>query len=71
MITTPTQPWGFYGRQQELAQLRGILTRKRWFFVQVAGRRRIGKTSLTQQALKQTGRDLTLYIRWITWTLPR
>jgi hypothetical protein len=31
-------------RQQELAQLRGILSRQRWFFVQVAGRRRIGKT---------------------------
>ena len=33
------------------------------FFVQVAGRRRIGKTSLIQQALKQTGRVLTLYIQ--------
>jgi uncharacterized protein len=62
MITTTT-PWGFYGRQQELTQLRGILSRQRWFFVQVAGRRRIGKTSLIQQALKQTGRDLTLYIQ--------
>lgn len=62
MITTTTS-WGFYGRQQELAQLRGILSRQRWFFVQVAGRRRIGKTSLIQQALKQTWRDLTLYIQ--------
>jgi hypothetical protein len=43
--------------------LRGILSRQRWFFVQVAGRRRIGKTSLIQQALKQTGRKLTLYIQ--------
>lgn len=60
---TTTTPWGFYGRQQELVQLRGILARQRWFFVQVAGRRRIGKTSLIQQALKQTGRDLTLYIQ--------
>ena len=62
MITTNT-PWGFYGRQQELAQLRGILSRQRWFFVQVAGRRGIGKTSLIQQALKQTGRVLTLYLQ--------
>ena len=31
--------------------------------MQVAGRRRIGKTSLIQQALKQTGRKLTLYIQ--------
>lgn len=60
---TTTTPWGFYGRQQELVQLRGILARQRWFFVQVAGRRRIGKTSLIQQALKQTGRDPTLYIQ--------
>lgn len=62
-MATAQAPWGFYGRQQELAQLRGILSRQRWFFVQVAGRRRIGKTSLIQQALKQTGRDLTLYIQ--------
>lgn len=46
-----------------MTQLRGILSRQRWFFVQVTGRRRIGKTSLIQQALKQTGRDLTLYIQ--------
>ncbi len=57
------QPWGFYGRQQELAQLRAILQRKRWFFVQIAGRRRIGKTSLIQQAMSQAGRDPTLYIQ--------
>lgn len=56
-------PWGFYGRQQELLQLRGVLSRNRWFFVQIAGRRRIGKTSLIQQALQQTGRELTLYIQ--------
>ena len=57
------EPWGFYGRQQELAQLRGILSRRRWFFVQVAGRRRIGKTALIQEALKLAGRNLTLYIQ--------
>ena len=62
-MKTNTTPWGFYGRQQELAQLRGILSRQRWFFVQVAGRRRIGKTSLIQQALRQTGREQTLYIQ--------
>lgn len=43
--------------------MRGILSRGRWFFVQVAGRRRIGKTALIQQALAQTGRDKTLYIQ--------
>lgn len=56
-------PWGFYGRQQELAQLRAILERQRWFFVQIAGRRRIGKTSLIQQAMAQVGRAKTLYIQ--------
>jgi uncharacterized protein len=60
---TSTPSWGFYGRQQELAQLRGILSRGRWFFVQIAGRRRIGKTALIQQALKQTARSQTLYIQ--------
>lgn len=58
-----SNPWGFYGRQRELAQLRTILQRRRWFFVQIAGRRRIGKTSLIQQAIKQSGRELTLYIQ--------
>lgn len=58
-----THPWGFYGRQEELTQLRNILARDRWFFVQIAGRRRIGKTSLIQQALNQTGRQQRLYIQ--------
>ena len=57
------QPWGFYGRQRELADLRAILERGRWFFVQVSGRRRIGKTSLIQQALNQAGRQKRLYIQ--------
>lgn len=43
--------WGFYGRSRELTQLRDILARRRWFFVKVTGRRRIGKTRLIQQAL--------------------
>jgi AAA+ ATPase superfamily predicted ATPase len=55
--------WGFYGRQQELAQLKAILSRQRWFFVQIAGRRRIGKTSLIQQALRASGRTLSLYLQ--------
>jgi AAA+ ATPase superfamily predicted ATPase len=55
--------WGFYGRQQELGQLRTILQRQRWFFVQIAGRRRIGKTSLIQQAMAQAGRAQMLYLQ--------
>lgn len=44
--------WDFYGRAQELEKLNEILARKRWFFCKLGGRRRIGKTSLVQQALQ-------------------
>lgn len=50
--------WGFYGRQAERRQLGDILARGRWFFVKVTGRRRIGKTTLIQQALSTTGRKV-------------
>lgn len=57
------QQWGFYGREGELAQLSAILQRDRWFFVQIAGRRRIGKTSLIHEAMLKAGRDRVLYIQ--------
>jgi AAA+ ATPase superfamily predicted ATPase len=44
--------WGFYGRTDERHHLQDILGRNRWFFVKVTGRRRIGKTTLIQQALQ-------------------
>lgn len=44
--------WGFYGRRVELQQLQEIFRKRRWFFVKVTGRRRIGKTSLIQEALR-------------------
>ncbi len=47
--------WGFYGRKQELAQIQAILDRGRFFFCAISGRRRIGKTSLIQEALRRTG----------------
>jgi len=47
--------WGFYGRGTELDTLRAILRRGRWFFAQISGRRRIGKTTLIQQALQECG----------------
>jgi AAA+ ATPase superfamily predicted ATPase len=43
--------WGFYGRSAEQEQLAAILARPRFSFVQVTGRRRIGKTALVQRAL--------------------
>ncbi len=55
--------WEFYGRQEELGRLREILRRQRWFFLKVAGRRRIGKTSLVQHALQAEGRDKILYLQ--------
>ena len=56
-------PWQFYGRRTELEQLQGILQRKRWFFLQISGRRRIGKTTLIQRALAAAGVQKTLYIQ--------
>ena len=55
--------WGFYGRKIELARLQEILSRKRWFFVKVIGRRRIGKTTLIQQALQTTGHSKVFYVQ--------
>ncbi len=55
--------WGFYGRRQELDQLRQILERGRWFFLQISGRRRIGKTTLIQRAIQAAGIQKTLYIQ--------
>lgn len=55
-----TTAWKFYGRRNELAQLQGILQRRRWFFLQISGRRRIGKTTLIQQALAGAGISKTL-----------
>lgn len=45
--------WKFYGRREQLADLERILGRNRWFFAKVTGRRRIGKTSLIQQAIQE------------------
>lgn len=56
-------PWAFYGRHTELQQLQDILSRQRWFFLQISGRRRIGKTTLIQQALQGAGITKILYIQ--------
>ncbi len=57
------QGWSFYGRRPELEQLQRILERRRWFFLQISGRRRIGKTTLIQQALQAAKVTKTLYIQ--------
>lgn len=56
-------PWSFYGRRSELQQMQRILERRRWFFLQISGRRRIGKTALIQEALRAAGVAKTLYIQ--------
>lgn len=55
--------WSFYGRRNELSQLQAILARRRWFFLQISGRRRIGKTTLIQEALSADQRARTLYLQ--------
>ena len=44
--------WRFYGRQAELHELAAMFRRNRWFFAKITGRRRIGKTTLIQNALR-------------------
>lgn len=60
---TTGRGWSFYGRRSELQQMQWILERRRWFFLQISGRRRIGKTTLIQQALKGAGIEKTLYVQ--------
>lgn len=56
--------WRFYGRERYIEQLEGIFTRGRWFFLKVTGRRRIGKTTLIQEALKTSrARRPVLYVQ--------
>lgn len=56
-------PWGFYGRGNELKTLDAIFERKRWFFAKVAGRRRIGKTTLIQRSLQRAGGKKIFYVQ--------
>jgi len=55
--------WRFYGRRLELDQLASILGRGRWFFVQITGRRRIGKTTLVQKALAREQNKPIYYVQ--------
>ena len=55
--------WRFYGRSTELDALTGILNRRRWFFAKITGRRRIGKTTLVQQAIVARGSTPLVYVQ--------
>ena len=48
--------WSFYGRAAERADLGRILASSRFFFCSISGRRRIGKTTLIREALRELGR---------------
>lgn len=52
--------WGFYGRASEQAEIERIVSSGRWFFCAISGRRRIGKTTLIQQALRSRD-DLSVF----------
>lgn len=60
--------WGFYGRTREQDDLADILSRERWFFARITGRRRIGKTTLIQQVLE--GRDRRVFYVQIPDSAP-
>lgn len=55
--------WGFYGRSAELEALEAMLTRGRWFFLKLSGRRRIGKTELVRHALSRRKDARTFYLQ--------
>ncbi len=57
--------WGFYGRGAELEDIQEVLGRSRFFFARITGRRRIGKTTLIQQALSTNddGANPVLYVQ--------
>lgn len=56
-------PWGFYGRSEEMRSITDAFLRDRWFFMRITGRRRIGKTSLVQQALRSVPLRKAFYVQ--------
>lgn len=56
-------PWGFYRRADELWMVGEIIGRNRWFFAKMTGRRRIGKTTLIQHAIRSLGEKPVFYVQ--------
>ena len=54
--------WNFYGRSKELEDIETILKRKQFFFCQISGRRRIGKTALLAHILKKHKRQFYMQV---------
>lgn len=61
-MLTAMPGWQFYGREEELRELAELMESRRFFFLQVSGRRRIGKTTLVLEALRRSGRERLAYI---------
>ena len=57
------RPWTFVGRKRELDALHEIFSAGRWFFVKIAGRRRIGKSTMVRHALQETQRGQAVYFQ--------
>ncbi len=55
--------WDFYGRKQEELALESIMARGRWFFCQISGRRRIGKTTLITRLLERHPDKKIIYVQ--------
>ena len=55
--------WGFYGRRDELREIKNIISSGNFFFCVVRGRRRIGKTSLIARALEEVKRTNNFYVQ--------
>lgn len=54
--------WNFYGRSKELEDIENILKRKQFFFCQISGRRRIGKTALLEHILRKHERRFYMQV---------
>lgn len=55
--------WEFFGRHTEESELQKIAARGRWFFCQISGRRRIGKTTLVNRLLERTKAKKIFYVQ--------
>lgn len=63
MAESNSTNWGFYGRATEQAEIEKILSSGRWFFCAISGRRRIGKTTLIQRALRSRRDTTPFYVQ--------
>src|SRR5690242_12651413 len=63
MVTQDRRAWRFYGRTHERSQIAEVLGSSRFFFYAISGRRRIGKTTLIREALRDLGPVRAIYVQ--------